>query len=60
MMRTFVLSIASMICGACWVLMAMLVTENLLELIAVFVVVSILTFLALCWIQREKRRAYPY
>ena len=60
MMRAFVLSIASMICGACWVLLAMLVTENLLELIAVFAIVSVLTFFALCWIQREKHRAYPY
>jgi hypothetical protein len=59
-MRVFVLSIASMICGACWVVLAMLFTENLLALIAVFTIVSILTFFGLCWIQREKHRASPY
>ncbi len=60
MNRVLILSIASMICGACWCPIAMLFTENLLTLCCVFVIVSVLTFCGLCWIQREKRRAYPY
>ena len=60
MKRVVILSVASMICGACWCPVAMLFTENLLVLGCVFAVVSILTFFALCLVQRERRRAYPY
>lgn len=60
MMRVVVLVVASMICGACWCPVAMLFTENLLTLLAVFVVVSVLTFFALCLVQRERRGSYPY
>lgn len=60
MKRVVILSIASMICGACWCPVAMLFTENLLTLCCVFVIVSILTFFTLCLVQRERRRAYPY
>jgi hypothetical protein len=60
MKRVIILSIASAICGACWCPVAMLFTENLLTLLAVFAIVSILTFFTLCLVQRERRRAYPY
>ena len=60
MKRVLILSIASMICGACWCPVAMLFTENLLTLLVVFVVVSVLTFCGLCWIQREHGRGVPY
>jgi len=60
MKRVIILSIAAMICGACWCPIAMLFTENLLTLVSVFSIVSILTFFGLCWIQREHGRSVPY